>query len=140
MKQYCVIENGEIVFKGNRNEVAEKVGISVPSIYEYLRTDKIIHDRYYLIHEGENNPVKMKKKKVEPTKREQNLEYLLTHLRIYGNVSSTFDPVPYLPDLYELGLNCSVQEVVGNMVKSEIAQKSTKHKRKDVFYITEVRS
>ena len=140
MNQYSVVENGEIIFTGCRWDVAEYVEINPNSIYEYLRTNKMVHRKYFLIKEGEVKPEKMKKKKVEPSKKEKNLEYLLTHLKIYGNVASVFDPVPYLPDLSDHGLDCTVQEIIGNMAKGEMAQKSTKHKRKDVFYITEVRS
>lgn len=107
---YGIFENGELVYQGTNYEVANRYGLNPRSIYEYPRRGMKIRDRYTV--KIMNQPGA---KQVDPprhrTVHEIRLEHLVTHLRIYGNCASVFDPVPYFPDLLDLGMNCRCREI-----------------------------
>lgn len=129
---YGVFLEDRLVFKGTRFEICDEYDITRKSFYAYKR-DRKLHNLYRIKAIGRDSkvePIAVGKPKSE---REIKIEYLLEHLRIYGNVMSVFDPVPYFPDLYDLGFDCRVREVT-----DDIRSKVTKsHRKKEVYFITE---
>ena len=137
---YIVTEKGKEVMVGSQHKVGKFLNMGRNRLYQYCKSGDLIDGRYNVRSVPHVREAKEKPKPQQKTVREQNLEYLFTHLRIYGNVASVFDPVPYLPDLFERGLDCSVQEIVSSTMRCEMAEKRMKNKKKDIFYITEVRA
>lgn len=109
-------ENGDCVFKGTRDEVCSAFYINRVSIYEYLRQPEVrkINGKYIIRRTAENaeNLKQVDKRKIPKNiaelKKKKELEYLLFHLRYYGNTVCRFDPTPYLKTVkQEIGYGIS---------------------------------
>lgn len=89
MKIYGLInENGEEVLRGTAQEIGEKVSITDSSIYQCERKNKKLFGKYSVILIEEVFKSDKRTKKPRKTKHEIELEYLLKHLKTYGNVYS----------------------------------------------------
>ena len=118
-------KEGNEVMMGTANELAEKLKCSVVTVTNAGRpynndshSDFWLRRKYKVIKVGEKprkgaygNRIKAKPKVEE--KDPTGLEYLklmLVH-RKYDQTITMFDPFPYLPDLYDMGVNCTAKEV-----------------------------
>ena len=113
-------EENTISFKGTARQVSEKLGITEKTVYTYgakmKHSDSRVKGRYKIIPTNEfvkvnGKPKKEHKEKVEE-KDPTGLDYLklMLYTRKEKKTVCNFDPVPFLPDLYDLGLNCRVFE------------------------------
>ena len=132
---------GEIQYKGICRDVAEKCGIEEHSLYAYITTDKKLNKSYFirkLKDDGITPTRKIWTAPKKPKKEDENLEYLKYHLMVYGQtICSSFDPVPYLPKLLDMGMNCRVREMITPM-ENGIKSRRGRKKKPDVDYIIEV--
>lgn len=107
---YGVFENGVLIFQGNRDQIANRYNLSPQSVYQYPRRHMKIRNRYDVrVMNG-----KFEKKYCQPpvmTIHQKRLEHLATHLKIYDNCATAYDPVPYFPDLLDMGINCRCREM-----------------------------
>ena len=129
VKIYGIFKDGECIFKGNRLEVADHFGLKPYTIYEYVYPKKKKLFRRYVVRRLDPE---VKEPPKPLSENEIRLNYLLDHLRVYGNCASVFDPVPYFPELYDKGFDCKVREVINN----DVGRVSGRHK-KDIYYVTE---
>lgn len=108
---YGVFDNDVLVFQGSRDQVANRYNLKPGSIYQYPRRNMKIRNRYTV--RVLNAEIQRKYVPIIPQKtiHDKRLEHLVTHLRIYENCASVFDPVPYFPDLLDLGINCRCREI-----------------------------
>ena len=142
---FGVFEDGEEIFRGGRREVAERFGIAMKSVYSYAYNDRLLYGRYRVKVVGkEDKSVRRKKiikveKVKEPEKDYSNdrLNTLAWHLKTFGNTSVSFDPVKYLPDLYEMGFDCRVKETVDHTDVKRVTGRGRKPKVK-YNYLVEV--
>lgn len=113
-------EEGKMFFHGTAKQVSEKLGIAEKTVYTYgarvKHDDFIIKHKYRLIPTNEFVTVNGKPKKEKKVKKKEKdptgfayLKMMLYDRRLSNTVCS-FDPVPFLPDLYDLGINCRVYE------------------------------
>lgn len=121
------------MFIGTRFEVAEHFGIKPNSVYDYALSKKKKLFRKYVVKcitndEPEEDEVR------ELTEDEKNVNMLLTHLRIYGDCATDFDPEPYYSLMKENGFECKHRTVIEHN-KSRV---SGRHRKDDVWYVTEV--
>lgn len=125
--------DGTEVCRGTLEELSVKFHLQARSITKkiYLKT-RI--DKRYLIKRIGWAGVKTSSVPMRKTNNNERYEYLKTHLLIYGNTGCTFDPVPYLPRLYDDGLNCKVKEV--NL--SRTGSVTGRHRKKEIYYVLEV--
>lgn len=125
--------DGTEVCRGTLEELGLKFHLQARSISKkvYLKT-RI--DKRYLIKRIGTMGVKSASVPLRKTNSNEKYEYLKTHLLIYGNTGCTFDPVPYLPRLYDDGLNCKVKEV--DLTRTGAV--TGRHRNKDVYYVLEV--
>lgn len=129
VKIYGIFKDGECIFKGSRLEVAEHFAIKPRTIYDYVYPKKKKLFRRYVVRRLD---LEVKEPPKPLSENEIRLNYLLDHLRVYGNCASVFDPVPYFPELYDKGFDCKVREVINN----DVGRVSGRHK-KDIYYVTE---
>lgn len=111
-KIYGVFLKEEEIFKGKRGEICDHFGIKPHGFYEYAKGNIKLRSKYEVIpyYKGklERQP-KLVEENTDPTK--DKLGYLIRHLKLYGDVNvSSFDPVPYLPELYDMGFDCHIKE------------------------------
>lgn len=142
---FGVFEDGEEIFRGGRREVAERFGIAMKSVYSYAYNDCLLYGKYRVKVVGkEDKSVRRKKivkveKVKEPEKDYSNDKFntLVWHLKTYGNTSVSFDPVKYLPALYDLGLDCRVKEIPSYAEEKRVTKRGRKPKVK-YNYLVEV--
>lgn len=125
--------DGTEVCRGTLEELSVKFHLQARSITKkiYLKT-RI--DKRYLIKRIGWAGVKTSSVPMRKTNSNERYEYLKTHLLIYGNTGCTFDPVPYLPRLYDDGLNCRIKEV--DLTRTGAV--TGRHRKKDIYYVLEV--
>lgn len=121
-------EEGTVSFKGTARQVGENLGITEKTVYTYgskmRHSDSKVKGRYKIIPTNEfvkvnGKPKKEKKVKIEDTDP-TGFDYLKLMLydRKEKKTVCSFNPVPFLPDLYdELGLNCRVFEKCDRDIK-----------------------
>ena len=138
-------DNDAMVFKGNVKEVTKHLNITASYLYEHLRTEKMLKGKYKVkrvgesFYEVERKPYKKhekKEKQKDDFSLEKPIDYLLWHLRIYGNTSTSYNPVPYLPELLDEGLNCRVKEI---FYAPERKVKGRRRKPEKYYYIEVVK-
>lgn len=139
---YKVFDGDTEVFEGDALDVAEKFNIVQKSVYRYLHYDLKIGGRYSIEATDRKrtrgiSPVKVKVEK--PKSKEidllkDHLAFLKHHLKLYGNTVVSFDPVPYFPDLYEAGYNCTVKEIP-EVTLSTVSKRGRKPKPKYHYYV-----
>ncbi len=145
---FDVVENNKTVFRGDRKEVAERFGIAMKSVYSYAYNDRLLYGKYRVKVSGKRMSEvsrkaqeKKEKKEIKPDMDYSNdkLNTLAWHLKTYGNTSVSFDPVKYLPDLYDMGLNCRVKEIPSYVEERRVTKSGRKPKVK-YNYLVEVAS
>ena len=127
-RMFEVYEEDIKVFCGTAKQVSERLGIAEKTVYTYgakvKHKDCLIKQKYRLVPTNEfvkvnGKPKKEKKVKIED-KDPTGFDYLKLMLydRKEKKTVCDFDPVPFLPDLYdELGLNCRVFEKCDRDIK-----------------------
>lgn len=105
---YGIFDSEEMIFKGTNEEVADAYGVTPKSVYYYAIKGMRLKKKYGV--KFLNKPGRSVEPKRIRTKEEIQLEHLVTHLKIYSNCASVFDPVPYYPELLDLGMNCRCHE------------------------------
>ena len=122
---YAYIEDGVEVIRGTVPELARHFQCSRGYIYDHIKEFKRIGTRPF--HATTESTIKK-------TRKQEEMGYLLRHLKRYGNTSCSFDPVPYFPDLLDQGLDCRISGIYPNSMTSV----TKRHRRNDVHYIVEV--
>lgn len=103
-KIYYVYKNRDLIFSGDRNAICYKFNLAVKGFYEYTSGRRgLVHGVYKILKE------KLPEREKEVDIESDPLEYLKFNLNKNGNTNCSFNPVPYLPDLYDCGLNCRVK-------------------------------
>ena len=144
-KVYIIKKDGEILGEGTAREFELWLGVDLKTFRKAVREGTDI-DGYYIefLEDREKNkleadvkPVKEERPKVQEKELLDNkLDFLAWHLKVYGNTSVTFDPVPYFPALYDLGFDCRCREVTDATFKKEVTRN---HRKKSaVHYYVEV--
>lgn len=129
-KIYYVYKNKELVFAGDRTAVCYELDIAVKGFYEYTSGRRgLVHGEYKILKE------KLPEREKEVDIESDPLEYLKFHLKRFGNTSCSFDPVPYLPDLYDCGLNCRVKEVYESKRRDGLRTPKARQKSKMHYYV-----
>jgi len=134
---YAVYDNGEKIFEGTANEVAERFKMSPKSVNTYSKRNSKFENKYDIKVTGRTQSIQKpyvpKAKQPRKSKDEEYLEYLETHLRMYGNTSTSKDPEKYLLKLREKGIECKVRKVYENYSTSKLAR----YRKKVNWYILE---
>ena len=162
MRGYCVFElrKGDEVIRGTAREIAYRFNLAeVDSIYSAIRDgfrikgyevtktldytfteNEDAHNRYIDKQKAEARKKYEAKKKEPKRTKAENLNYLKKHFLEYGykNCYTKFDPFPYLPDLYELGLDCTAREWVSLPERYNLTTQHRSRKPKHEGYIVEV--
>lgn len=125
--------DGTEVCRGTLKDLSVKFRLQERSITKKIYLGTRI-DKKYLIKRIGWAGVKTSSVPLKKTRDSDRYEYLKTHLLIYGNTGCTFDPVPYLPRLYDEGLDCRVKEV--DLTRTGAV--TGRHRKKDVYYVLEV--
>lgn len=125
--------DGTEVCRGTLKDLSVKFRLQERSITKKIYLGTRI-DKKYLVKRIGWAGVKTASVPLRKTRESDRYEYLKTHLLIYGNTGCTFDPVPYLPKLYDDGLNCRVRETY----VSDKSRVTSKHRKKDIYYVLEV--
>ena len=142
-------KDGNEVMRGTATELAEKLKCSVVTVTNAGRpsnndphSDFWLRRKYKVIKVGEKprkgaygNRIKAKPKTEE--KDPTGLEYLklmLVH-RKYDQTITMFDPFPYLPDLYDLGVNCTAKEVNDCDVMMRLKPVGRRKKNKTHYFV-----
>lgn len=125
--------DGTEVCRGTLKDLSVKFRLQERSITKKIYLGTRIERRYLVKRIGWMG-VKTSSVPLKKTRDSDRYEYLKTHLLIYGNTGCTFDPVPYLPRLYDEGLNCKVKEV--DLTRTGAV--TGRHRKKDVYYVLEV--
>lgn len=149
-----VDKEGNEVMRGTAEELSIKLKCSVvtvtnagrPGAKDSPHSNFWLRKKYKVIKVGEKprkrtygNRIKAKPKTEE--KDPTGLEYLklmLVHRR-YDQTITMFDPFPYLPDLYELGLDCTAREWVSLPERYNLTKQHRNRKPKHEGYIVEVK-
>lgn len=120
-KMYSISLNGEYLGEGTISELELWLNVSRFDIRKAVKSGENV-GKYEVKYLGKflkyNIMKSYKQADEEPEHKEEeddllkdNLAMLAYHIKTYGNTSVVFDPVPYLPDLYDMGYNCRVREV-----------------------------
>lgn len=125
--------DGTEVCRGTLKDLSVKFRLQERSITKKIYLGTRI-DKKYLVKRIGWAGVKTSSVPLRKTRDSDRYEYLKTHLLIYGNTGCTFDPVPYLPRLYDEGLDCRVKEV--DLTRTGAV--TGRHRKKDVYYVLEV--
>lgn len=146
VKVYSVCKDGKEVFQGTIREVEEKTGVKENYIYYGIKNSKPVKG-YVIKHIGYADRVyggwhvdRVKKRvRTDPEEvdmSKDHFEYLRYHLKTYGSTACyQFDPVPYLPQLYDIGLDCRVKEVEEKPVNSLVTKRGRRKKPKIHWFV-----
>ena len=159
MRGYCVYElrNKEETIRGTARELAFK--LKLPEVenlynackkgycikgYEVVKTADITYQENEEAHNlyiEKTRALQKKSKPVVKRTKSENLNYLIKHFfeYKYKNCYTKFDPFPYLPDLYELGLDCTAREWVSLPERYNLTKQHRSRKPKHEGYIVEVK-
>ena len=112
MYEYGVYDlEGNLVFRGNSNQLLDKYDVSPDMIYHYVKGGAKMKRKYIVkrlgIYQQEKEEVKIAKKLSE---KEKYFNYLIRHLKEHGNVYSRVNPEKYLDELEELGYKCKIEK------------------------------
>ena len=105
MNIYGVYDGDHLIYKGTRGDVCTHYDIAERSIYEYIKGHRKLHGKFVIKRlDGirRDEPVKTKSEAVKQDK----FDYLLFHLKFYGNTIACFDPRPFYDRLKEKGVVC----------------------------------
>lgn len=121
---YALYENGSLVFEGSSREIEEHYNTTCHALQNYVDKGHKFLKKYDVKYTGTK---KIPKYAPKP-KTDNKLNYLLEHLKRYGNTVLSRKPDEYLIKLKEHGFNCKARKVTDVEVK----------KRKKSYYIIEV--
>lgn len=122
-KLYSISENGEYLGKGTVSELQLWLGVPISDIRKAVKEGRDVNG-YEIKFLGRADKSILRRERVvddtpkrKPQEKEKDIEsnlfdFLAYHLKLYGNTSCVKDPVPYLPALYDIGLDCRVKEVM----------------------------
>lgn len=119
VKTYNIYEGENIVYTGSYKEISS--WLDIRDIYGYLAKDCLVHRKYRVVESGEYKTIGVEKEikpKTRITKHQKTLNYLIQHLRLYGNVYLNDKPNKYLKELSELGYECDVRELSGYVTET----------------------
>ena len=116
---YAVMEGNTKVYEGTGVEIAKEFDVHPMSIPHCRINNEKMKGKYDIVKVGVKKELNPKPIKVEPpkqTKEEKELNYLVEHLKEYGNVSFADKHEikkvdSYLNKLEQLGLKCNARKV-----------------------------
>ena len=144
---YGVYKDGKEVFRGTIYPTCKFLGRCDNTVYRYVKSGELIDGyRIKMIGKTDKTYTGMGKKTVERPKppkpidmSKDHYEYLRWHLTVYGSTSCyQFDPVPYLPQLYEAGIDCRVKEIVEYPENSRVTKRGRRKKPKVHYFVEAV--
>ena len=108
---YGLFLNNELVDKGTCDELIKKYGTTRNSLIGKAYTDGLYLNKYAVrtIGRTDNN---IDLKRTQSSKHQANLEYLIKHLRKYGNTCFNGKVEDYIEELKEVGLEPRIRQVV----------------------------
>ena len=108
---YGLYENDELVFKGTAREILDKYDIRQDNLWVYVGRGIKLFGKYRInkLDDEQITPPKKEHKK-RLTKYEKDLDYLIRHLREYGNTLLNYKPNKYIEDLKAVGLDCTYRK------------------------------
>ena len=101
---YGVYDSNYLVFKGTRYEICNEYKIAPKGFYEYLRNTRRLKGKYKVSHINGDEPIQKKPEPVYKNIEEERFDYLFSHLKMYGNTHSGFDPQPFMKPLKKKGI------------------------------------
>lgn len=114
----CYEKNDKLLIKGTSEEVAELIGCNRSTVNAYAFTDKPVFEKYFIkkVDTVLVNVEYKQRRKVEKkaeTFNDNTLDYLVRHLKRYGNtvLPTRTNPNKYLEALRSMGLDCFVRKV-----------------------------
>lgn len=130
MKIYEVydVNDNKTVFTGIAKEIAKEFDVPTSALYHYKDKCKM-HKKYKIRVVGDYVAPRETKKVIKKTKYEKTLDYILRHLKWYGNVYLNENPKKYLGELKELGYKIKVDKY-HTVVESDIIINEKLFKRK----------
>lgn len=143
-----VDKEGNEVMRGTAEELSIKLKCSVitvtnagrPGAKDSPHSDFWLRRKYKVIKVGEKPRKRTCRIKAKPKTEEKDptgLEYLklmLVH-RKYDQTICMFDPFPYLPDLYDMGVNCTAKEVNDCDVMMRLKPVGRRKKSKTHYFV-----
>ena len=148
---YGVYHNGKLIFKGGRREIAKEFGLRLSSTTTYctgkvkikgIYDVKLIGTEYRQIEYESRDQTKRvaKRPKVESVSYDyatNPFEFLVVHLKTYGNTIVSSDPSAYVNDLAKEGFNVKITPRVEHTLVKRLTTRGRKPKQK-VNYLVEV--
>ena len=141
-KLYQVWEENQMVFEGTCEDLEKKYNFSRESIYRYAHVRKALIDGRYRVVDTDTYIEITAKKVTEIKKKEDPIERIVWHLKMYGNTLMMKEETKYLPTLKEMGFNCISRKVFDdediNIDLNEGKTKKRRNKERNYYYILEV--
>lgn len=109
-KIYGVFDSSYLVFKGTRYEICSEYRIAPKGFYEYLRSTRRLKGKYRVGYINGDEPIQKKPEPIFKSVEEERLEYLFSHLKMYGNTHSEFDPKPFMKTLKKKGITAEFRD------------------------------
>jgi len=140
---YSVVEDGEEVFKGTAEEVADKLNIERKRVYSVAWSnrhgiEKKVDGIYAIFDAGQTMVKEINFRPVVKTEvKNDHFDIAVWALKTFGNTSVDFDPYPkLLPDMLELyGLDCSAEQKIEYPEKKRVSQRGRKKQPKVHWYV-----
>lgn len=139
-----VDKSGKEVGRGTAFDLAGLIDCSPVTIQNAGRpnvagssSDYWLKKKYKVYKVGEKCRKKPPKKPIVQEKDPTGLEYLKLMLvyRRYDQTVCMFDPFPYLPDLYDMGVNCTAKEVNDCDVMMRLKPVGRRKKSKTHYFV-----
>jgi transposase len=111
INKYKILDGDTVIFDGSSIEIAEKFGIKPKDLGTYAVNHTKLQGKYYVVRNGKVMAERTKKI-VQTSKHKDNLEYLIKHLRKYGNTCFNGKIDDYIEELKEVGLEPKIRQVV----------------------------
>ena len=111
INKYKILDGDKVIFDGSSIEIAEKFGIKPKDLGTYADNHTKLLGKYYVVRNGKVMAERTKKI-VQTSKHKDNLEYLIKHLRKYGNTCFSGKIEDYIEELKEVGLEPRIRQVV----------------------------
>lgn len=148
VKIYGIYDGDNLVFSGSRSEIAKEFGLKLSSMSSYT-TGRIrlngkydvnyLDEEYREIEYGPRNYKKYEPKpETEPNYKDNPLECLILHLKMYGNTLINFDPTKYTDDLKNAGFNVKITERQEHIERSKLTRRGRRRKPKMYYYVEAV--
>ena len=140
MRTYGLYEGGELVYKGTANQISEKYYMDKNALYNAYHHNYLFLNKYnvtIMSNKPEPHEARM-------TQFEKNIEYVIKHLKLYGNTTlpkiKTSELKKYIDAIKEKGYDVDVKgynERTGTQITLE-GSKLNKTKY-DINYIVEIK-